>query len=121
LIRAVNLWRAAGIQNVHFSVSNAFRFGDRFGAEFRAEFFNLFNHPIFANPSGSFSGFQDPSSQPFLFSGATPDVASSNPALGSGGPRSMQLGLKLSFQVSAQDTIDKRRPDFWAPLVNNSD
>ncbi len=92
-----NLWRAAGIQNVDFSVSKAFRFGDRFGAEFRAEFFNLFNHPIFANPSGSFSGFQDPSSQPFLFSGATPDVASSNPALGSGGPRSMQLGLKLSF------------------------
>ena len=27
----------------------------------------------------------------------TPDVASSNPVLGSGGPRAIQLGLKLIF------------------------
>jgi hypothetical protein len=28
---------------------------------------------------------------------ATPDVAAANPAVGSGGPRSVQLGLKLIF------------------------
>jgi len=94
---ARNIWRDAGFHNVDMSIAKAFKFGDRYGAEFRVEFFNLFNTPIFANPSSSIGGLQDPSAPPFLFSGATPDVASSNPYIGSGGSRSMQLGFKFSF------------------------
>ena len=52
----------------------------------------------FSNPSGGPGGaIQDPSGQPFGFIGLTPDTYSSNPQLGSGGERAMQLGLKLSW------------------------
>ena len=92
-----NIWRAAPFRNMDLSVAKAFKFGDRYGAEFRVELFNIFNTPIFANPSASVGGLQDPSSGGFLFSGATPDVANSDPLIGSGGSRSMQLGFKFSF------------------------
>jgi hypothetical protein len=53
----------------------------------RAEFFNIWNHPSFANPSTTFgSGFQLTS---------TPD--SSNPYFGNGSPRNVQLVLELEF------------------------
>jgi hypothetical protein len=42
--------------------------------------------------------FTDPTANaPFGFRNETPDVTSSNPVLGSGGPRAIQLGLKLIF------------------------
>jgi len=94
-----NLWRDAGFKNWDFSVTKQFKFKERFAAEFRVEFFNVLNHPIFSNPSGGPGGaIGDPSGgPPFGFSGLTPDTYSSNPQLGSGGSRAMQLGLKLSF------------------------
>jgi len=96
---AQNLWRDAGFKNWDLSVTKQFKFKERFAAEFRAEFFNFLNHPIFSNPSGGPGGaIGDPSGgPPFGFSGLTPDTYSSNPQLGSGGARAMQLGLKLSF------------------------
>ena len=74
---------------------------ERFGAEFRVEFFNLFNHPIIANPFGSsntsFLG-SDPSGTSHFGCGcSTPDVAAGNPLVGSGSSRVMQLGLKFTF------------------------
>ena len=62
-------------------------------AQFRAEFFNIFNHPNFANPYGGQNGFglNDPSVQPFGCGCATPDVAAANPVIGSGGSRAVQL------------------------------
>jgi hypothetical protein len=80
-----------------------FRFRERFGAEFRWELFNIFNHPNFANPYGSsntsFLG-SDPSAGGGSKLGcgcSTPDVAAGNPLIGSGSSRVMQLGLKLTF------------------------
>ena len=53
----------------------------------RAEFFNIWNHPNFANPSTTFgSGFQLTS---------TPD--SFNPYFGNGSPRNVQLVAELEF------------------------
>ena len=94
-----NMFRDAGFKNWDLSVTKQFKFKERFGAEFRVEFFNVLNHPIFSNPSGGPGGaIADPSAgAPFGFSGLTPDTYSSNPQLGSGGSRAMQLGLKLSF------------------------
>ena len=93
-----NLWRDAGFRNWDLSVTKVFKFKERLSAQFRAEFFNVLNHPIFSNPTGGPGGFtEDPTFQPFGLTGATPDVMSSNPELGSGGPRSIQLGLKLIF------------------------
>ncbi len=72
-----------GVENVDFSVFKSFVFTERARLEFRSEFFNLFNHANFQNPSSSF-----------------------NPAsLGSFGrsfstitdPREIQFALKLYF------------------------
>ena len=94
-----NIFRDTGFRNVDLSVAKNFQWGERFGAQFRVEFFNIFNHPNFANPFGGQNGWahNDPSTGSFACSCATPDVAASNPVIGSGGSRAMQLGLKLSF------------------------
>jgi hypothetical protein len=94
-----NLFPDSGFKNIDFSLAKNFHFGERVKAQFRAEIFNIFNHPNFANPYGGQNGFglNDPSAGGFGCGCATPDIAAANPAVGSGGPRSVQLGLKLSF------------------------
>jgi hypothetical protein len=102
-----NMFRDSGFRNWDFSVGKNFKFGERFGAQFRAEFFNVLNHPNFANPYGGQNGYgnNDPSAPgsttPFAAGFgcgcATPDVAAANPVIGSGGSRAVQLGLKLLF------------------------
>ncbi len=94
-----NIFRDTGFRNWDFSVAKTWKFGDRFSAQFRTEFFNFLNHPNFANPFGGQNGWahNDPSTGSFGCSCATPDVAASNPVIGSGGSRAIQLGLKLLF------------------------
>jgi hypothetical protein len=94
-----NIFPDSGFKNVDLSIAKNWHFGERFHAQFRAEFFNIFNHPNFANPYGGQNGFglNDPSVQPFGCGCATPDVAAANPVIGSGGSRAVQLGLKLAF------------------------
>jgi len=100
---ANNMFRGMPYYNVDFSVTKAFRFRERVTAQFRAEFFNIFNHANIANPyggPGGGNGFTDPSGTAgagFGFQNSTPDVISSNTVLGSGGPRAIQLGLKFIF------------------------
>ncbi|HWF48424.1 MAG TPA: carboxypeptidase regulatory-like domain-containing protein [Bryobacteraceae bacterium] len=43
-----------GLTNLDASLSKNFRFGERVTFQFRAEAFNAFNHPNFANPSATF-------------------------------------------------------------------
>jgi hypothetical protein len=95
-----NIFRDRGFKNVDFSVFKDFRFKERVGAEFRVEFFNVFNHPNFANPYGAAvgAGFNDPSGTSSFGCGcATPDIPAGNPIVGSGGARDIQLGLKFTF------------------------
>jgi hypothetical protein len=94
-----NEFRDTGFRNWDFSVAKMWKFGERFSAQFRAEFFNILNHPNLANPFGGQNGWahNDPSTQSFGCACATPDVAASNPVIGSGGSRAIQLGLKLGF------------------------
>jgi len=94
-----NMFPDNGFRNLDFSVAKNWHFGERLRAQFRAEFFNILNHPNFANPYGGQNGFglNDPSVQPFGCGCATPDVAAANPVIGSGGSRAVQLGLKFLF------------------------
>jgi Carboxypeptidase regulatory-like domain/TonB dependent receptor len=96
-----NIFRDSGYKNVDFSMFKVFKFRERFGAEFRWELFNIFNHPNIANPYGSsntsFLGAKLNNHGSFGSGGSTPDVAAGNPLVGSGSSRVMQLGLKLSF------------------------
>jgi hypothetical protein len=95
-----NTFRDSGFKNWDFSLAKNWKFRERFGAQFRGELFNFINHPNIANPFGGQNGWahNDPSVPGSFGCGcATPDVAASNPVIGSGGSRAVQLGLKLSF------------------------
>ncbi len=73
-----------------FSVLKATRIRERMNLQFRAEFFNIFNHPNFSLPNVTVN------SSAFGTIASTVDVANGNP-LGDGGPRLIQLSLKLAF------------------------
>jgi Carboxypeptidase regulatory-like domain/TonB dependent receptor-like, beta-barrel len=94
-----NVFRDQGFRNWDLSVTKEFKFKERLTTQFRAEIFNVLNHPWFANPyGGPGGGAADPSGGAgYGFTGVTPDTQASNPVLGSGGPRAVQLGLKLLF------------------------
>jgi hypothetical protein len=96
-----NIFRDSGFKDVDFSVFKTFTLKERYSAQFRVEFFNLFNHPLIANPYGSVNGWgvgNDPSLPSTFGCGcASADIAAGNPFVGSGTPRTMQLGLKLTF------------------------
>jgi hypothetical protein len=73
-----------------FSVLKSTRITERLKLQFRGEFFNVFNHPNFALPNVTIN------SSAFGTIASTTDVANGNP-LGDGGPRLVQLALKLVF------------------------
>ena len=79
--------------NVDFALSKSTQIFDRLNLQFRAEFFNIFNHPNFALPNF----FVNPGADKQGLITQTPDQAQTNPGLGGGGPRVVQLGLKLIF------------------------
>ena len=91
------IFRGAGFKNWDVSVVKDQKFKERLTAQFRAEFFNVLNHPNFYNPTGpAGAGFNDPTASSTFGCGCnTPDQASPNPVLGTGANRSIQLGLKL--------------------------
>ncbi|HYL46831.1 MAG TPA: TonB-dependent receptor, partial [Candidatus Limnocylindrales bacterium] len=93
-----NLFRGPGLANWDFSIVKDTRLGEAVKLQFRAEFFNITNHPHFANPSASTLFNLDPSVPSTFGCGcATPDVGAANPVIGTGGPRNIQLGLKFIF------------------------
>ncbi len=95
-----NMFRGPALKTWDMSIVKNWKLGERLTAQIRGEFFNLLNHPNFANPYGVNFTFahSDPSAPgSFGCACATPDVADANPVIGTGGPRNIQLGLKLSF------------------------
>jgi hypothetical protein len=77
--------------NTDFAVEKNIKIYERVSTQLRVEFFNIFNHPNFSLPGGSFG------SSSFGQFSQTPDVAQGNPGLGGGGPRVMQLALRVEF------------------------
>jgi hypothetical protein len=81
-----------GIQTWDLSVFKQFKFTERWQLQFRAEFFNAFNHPNFANPNANIAS-------PGSFGKVSNTLA---PILGTdsggpGDPREIQFALKLYF------------------------
>jgi len=81
---------------------------ERVNIQFRADFFNIINHPNFSNPflpafiaDPAFNGFQIIGNrevgQGYYPITATGDVGIGNPFLGGGGPRGIQLAAKFTF------------------------
>ncbi len=93
-------------KNFDFSIFKTTDITESVQLQFRAEFFNLFNHPNFASPlwpgfaaDASFNGVDPVTGRGvgFLPITVTPDVGLGNPFLGGGGSRNVQFGLKLLF------------------------
>jgi len=85
-----------GQANVDFTLAKTFRIGEKQSLRFRTEFFNLFNHPTFANPL--ITGTAN------VQSGITPQTVypEAGTAVGqitstAGTPRLIQFSLKYSF------------------------
>jgi len=87
-----------------FAVRRQFHLAENLSLQFRAEFFNIFNHPNFALPNffvnpvfnsdGSVNSGVSPNQGLIT---QTPDQAQTNPGLGGGGPRVIQLAAKFRF------------------------
>jgi Carboxypeptidase regulatory-like domain len=87
-----NVVRGPDYVNLDFSTIKTFTFGDRINLELRGEFFNILNHPNLAGIDGDVS---DTSS--LGLARYTPDVYASNPVVGSGGSRHIQVGAKVRW------------------------
>jgi hypothetical protein len=100
-----NALRGFGATKFDLTLRRQFRFTERLSRQARADFFNIFNHPNFGNPNNyldSGPGVPNP-----LFGQSTQMLASYlgsggqsgglNPLYQIGGPRSIQLALKLQF------------------------
>jgi hypothetical protein len=94
-----NVLRGFGAWQADVGVQRQFHLTERLSLRFRAEFFNVFNHPSFGSPTNLLTSP--------LFGRSTQTLANSlgsgganggfNPLYQIGGPRSMQFALKLQF------------------------
>jgi hypothetical protein len=79
--------------DVDFALLKNTAISERLNLQLRAEFFNIFNHPNFALPNF----FVSPGASQQGLITQTPDQAQTNPGLGGGGPRVVQLAAKFTF------------------------
>ena len=94
-----NVLRGFGAWQADVGIQRQFHLTERLGLRFRAEFFNIFNHPNFGSPTNVLTSP--------LFGRSTQMLANSlgsgganggfNPLYQIGGPRSIQFALKLQF------------------------
>jgi hypothetical protein len=100
-----NSLRGPAFKEFNFSIFKDTHLTEQIVVQFRAEFFNILNHPNFANPNLP-NFITDPASNGIALDGrgignlgltATGDVGIGNPFLGGGGPRGTQFALKLTF------------------------
>jgi hypothetical protein len=83
-----------GLTQFDLSLAKKFALSERLNLQFRADAFNVLNHPNFTNPQALvfFGGSQLTSNQ-MLNQG----LGGLNPLFQEGGPRSLQLSLRLTF------------------------
>jgi hypothetical protein len=94
-----NVLRGFGAWQADLALQRQFPVTEKLNLRFRAEFFNIFNHPNFGSPNNTIGSP--------LFGQSTQTLASSlgsgganggfNPLYQIGGPRSIQFALKLLF------------------------
>ncbi len=87
-----NIFRGPSFKNWDLSVSKMWRLRESLKLQLRGEFFNILNHSNFDVFTMN-TDLVDPSSVGTVR--FTPDVAASNPVIGSGGSRHIQLGAKF--------------------------
>ena len=99
--------RGPGFDNLDFSLLKHFRLSESATLEFRAELFNILNHPNYGLPAnqlyvGGVPSTAAPNALPCNLTAAQAQVDSCNPQAGVisttvGTPRQIQLGVRVSF------------------------
>jgi hypothetical protein len=99
-----NALRGFPVYQIDLALRRRFSLTERLKLQFSSEFFNIFNHPNFADPQGSLGSNGVPNA---LFGQSTTMLGRSlgsggvaggfSPLYQIGGPRSIQLALRLSF------------------------
>jgi hypothetical protein len=94
-----NVLRGFGAMQADIAFQRQFHFTERVQIRFRGEFFNIFNHPNFGPPIGDLTSSQFGYSTQALANslGSGGPNGGLNPLYQIGGPRSIQLALKLQF------------------------
>jgi len=89
-----NNLRGPAFHNWDMSVTKLWKVSEHIDLQMRGEFFNILNHTNFAGVVTDLSDAVSGSNDVGLVT-ATPDVYASNPVVGSGGSRHIQLGVKV--------------------------
>jgi hypothetical protein len=120
-----NAFNSTDFTNFDFTLAKTSHLTERVVMKLQADFFNIFNHANFSNPllpnfavDAFANGYHTPAGSNRVLGGvdptaigsngkvngpqyiqttATPDVASGNPYLGGGGPRTAQLAVHFTF------------------------
>ena len=94
-----NVIAGFGMSQLDVSLSREFRIRDRAGVQVRLEGFSAPNHPNFADPVKYLDGplFGYSTSMLNMMLGTGSPGSGLSPVLGSGGPRAVQLGVRLHF------------------------
>ena len=82
-----------GLSQLDLTLMKNTKIGDRLNVELRWEVYNVLNRANFSR----FSIDNTATSSTFGHLSETPDVAAGNPVIAQGGPRNMNLGLKITF------------------------
>jgi hypothetical protein len=94
-----NALRGFNVSQVDFTLQRLFKLSERFSLQTSADFFNIFNHPNFGAPINYMTSPQFGQSTQMLnaWLGSGGQSGGLNPLYQIGGPRSIQLALKLQF------------------------
>jgi len=94
-----NALRGFGVTQFDLALRRQFNLGERLKLQFKTEVFNVFNHPNFGNPNNILSSnLFGQSTQMFGRSLGNGGINGGlSPLYQIGGPRSIQLALKLNF------------------------
>jgi hypothetical protein len=94
-----NALRGFGATQVDLTLRRQFRFTERLALQVRADMFNIFNHPNFGSPINYLSSplFGQSTQMLANYLGGGGQSAGLNPLYQIGGPRSIQLALKVQF------------------------
>jgi outer membrane receptor protein involved in Fe transport len=86
--------RGPGNYEIDGSLTKTFKLSEKFGLNFRAAAFNLFNHPMYSNPGASLGAFSG--GKPSASFGKITDIINTG-ATGTGAPRRVEFMLRLEF------------------------
>ncbi len=95
-----NALRGFPVWQFDLALRRQFKLTERINLQFRSEFFNIFNHPNFADPVSNLQNTANFGVSTSMFGrslGTTGLNGGFNPLYQIGGPRSIQLSLRLGF------------------------